>query len=135
MTTKLSKMDKATILAHERGYTVRKDGKVVSPSGNVRSCYVKATSKSGYPLCTFNVRFGDEVFPVPFAKLLVYQKYGMKAFAKGVVIRHLNDKSLDNRWRNVVIGTAHQNAMDVPKKTRVARAKKAARASAKARKR
>lgn len=131
--SKLSKMDKAAILAHERGYRILKSGKVKSPSGNVRSCYVKATSKSKYPLCAFNVRFGEEVFPVPFAKLLVYQKYGMKAFAKGQVIRHLNDRSMDNRWGNVVIGTRHQNAMDTPKRERVARAKKAAKASVKAR--
>ncbi len=131
---KLSKMDKAAVLAYERGYRVRKDGQVVSPRGNVRSCYVKATSRSKYKHCTFNVRFGTEVFPIPFAKLLVYQRFGMKAFAPGVVIRHKNDKSMDNRWTNVTIGTQRQNIMDTPKKKRVARAKKAARASARARK-
>lgn len=135
MSQRLTKLDKATVRAFERGYRIDKAGRVHSPSGNVRTCYVKATSKSGYKHCTFNVRFGAEIVPVPFAKLLVYQKYGLRAFARGVVTRHKNDHSLDNRWDNVTIGTRKQNALDIPKTKRVARAKKAAKASAKARRR
>lgn len=130
---KLSKLDKATIAAFERGYRVTKGGKVKAPNGNLRSCYVKATSASRYRHCTFNVRFGAEVIPVPFAKLLAYQKYGVKAFAPGMVIRHGNDRATDNRWSNITIGTRRQNALDIPKSKRVARARKAARASARAR--
>jgi hypothetical protein len=132
--TRLTKLDKATIRAFERGYRVNRKGEVVSPTGNVRSCYVKQTSASLYPHCTFNVRFGEEIIPVPFAKLLAYQKFGREAFARGIVTRHKNGKSLDNRPSNVTIGTRHDNAMDIPKVKRVKLAKKAAKASAKARK-
>lgn len=132
--SRLTKLDKATIRAFERGYRVNAKGQVVSPTGHVRSCYVKQTSASLYPHCTFNVRFGKEIIPVPFAKLVVYQKYGREAFARGVVTRHKNDRSLDNRPSNVTIGTRRDNAMDVPKAVRVKRARKAAKASVKARK-
>lgn len=128
-----TKLDRAAILAFQRGYRIDKAGRVHSPSGAIRTCYVKATSASRYPHCTFNIRVGCEVIPVPFAKLLVYQKYGELAFRPGAVIRHRNGSSIDNRWGNVIIGTRSANALDVPKAQRVARAKKAAKASAKAR--
>lgn len=130
---RLTKLDRLVVEASRRGYRVNGKGQVVSPTGNLRPCRVRATSESGYKHCAVNVRFGSEVVPIPTAKLLVFQKYGCRAFARGIVTRHLNNDSLDNRPANVKIGTRSQNALDMPKAKRVKLAKKAARASAKAR--
>lgn len=133
-TRRLSKLAKATVFAYERGYRVAPNGDVIAPRGNVRKCHVKATSASRYPHCTFNLRFGDEVIPVVTAQLAVYQKYGLSALRDGIVVRHLNNRSLDNRLRNVTIGSRTDNAFDVPAAERRRRARKGGIASAKARK-
>lgn len=110
--SKLSKIDRAIIHAAERGYTARNDGTIVSPSGHVRTCYVKQTSKSNYAHCTFNVRFRGEVIPVPMARFAAYKHFGAKALGGKLVVRHLNDKSMDNRRSNMKLGTRSENAQD-----------------------
>ncbi len=121
-----SKLDRAIVEATKRGYRVNAKGQVIGPTGNVRKCRVRATSKSRYAHCAFNLRVAGEVIPIPFARLAAYQKHGAKALQGGVVTRHRNDNALDNRPTNISIGTRRQNALDIPKKTRVARARHAA---------
>lgn len=128
------KLNQAIRTAFERGYRVDARGRVVSPFGQVRSCYVKRTSDSGYAHCTFNIRIGQKVYPVPFARLAAYQKFGERALGSSMVVRHCNDRSLDNRPANLAIGTRSQNALDVPKAKRIARARAGGKASARARK-
>ena len=51
-------------------------------------------------------------------QLQAYQKFGDKLFKKGIQVRHLNGDRADNRWENIDIGTAYDNAMDRSKEAR-----------------
>lgn len=62
-------------------------------------------------------------------KLVAYQKFGDDAFAQGVMVRHLDGDSLNNRPSNILIGSASNNSMDRAAETRQKVAQLAGRAN------
>jgi len=111
---KLSKKNKALLVANEKGYKVNHNGDVFSPDG----CELKLQKdKDGY--CRFSVRFLGEVIHVAVHRLQCYQKYGNKLFEKGIVCRHLDSNPSNNNYHNLSIGTQSDNMMDMPKELRI----------------
>lgn len=47
-------------------------------------------------------------------RLQSYIKYRELMYKKGIMVRHLNGNKLDNSWDNIAIGTAYDNAQDIP---------------------
>lgn len=50
----------------------------------------------------------------PIHRLQAYIKYRELLYQKDIMVRHLNGNKLDNSWDNIAIGTAYDNAQDIP---------------------
>ncbi len=107
----MSKANDATRIAFRKGYRVTEDGTVVNALGRARVVQIKNPDTD--PRCVFNVGIGDgQRFPVMVHKLQAYQKFGEAMFAPGILVRHLDEDSLNNRPGNIELGTPVDNAMD-----------------------
>jgi len=126
--TRNSKHVKAAIQAYKKGYRVR-DGKLYNPEGKELNPYLNPKGTGYYQ---FSIRWntGGRGFPsrhtVFVHHLIAYQKYGKKAFAAGMQIRHLDNNSINNSYSNISIGSASDNSMDRPPEDRYAHAVRAA---------
>ena len=118
---KLTQNWRAIIYADKKGYVARKDGAIISPSGKELSLSTLNNIRSQYR--QFGVWFEDKTCTLRVHQFVAYQKFGMKA-VKADVVRHLDGNSLNNAWKNIGIGTLSENAMDIPREVRLARAKK-----------
>lgn len=116
----LSKTNQRTIEAYERGYRVTDDGKLIGVKGEVK---LNLYGKQRYP--TFSTNWGGYVYGVPVHKLAGYCFYGLKAFEKGITIRHLNGNVLDISKSNIALGSLSENIRDIPKDVRINKARKA----------
>ena len=99
------------------GYTVLKNGDVISPSGEKIKPY-----KWGKSIKYLKIRYKNKnivklITEVAIHRLQAYKKFGDKIFEKGIVVRHLNGNSLDNSWDNIVIGTQSDNMFDRSKES------------------
>ena len=119
-------MAKAVITAHEKGYRVTPDGRVVTRFNRERK--LRLTGSGGRTqYFVFNIIDERKVrVPVPVHRLAMYQAYGELIFEDGVSIRHLDGDSLNNSLDNLEIGSHSENMMDQEREVRVARAKHAA---------
>jgi len=110
---KLSKKNRAILMAVEKGYKVNKEGKVFSLHSEIKLNY----EKDDY--AQFSIRLFGEVVKISVHRLQCYQKYGMGIFEKGIVCRHLDGNPKNNNWHNLAIGTQSENMMDMPKEKRI----------------
>jgi len=120
---------RSTVDASERGYFVNEDGDVISPTGKKRKPqpYKNSAKKGGYYYrFTISIPGSRKRTTITFHQLAAYQKFGAMALAKGVLVRHLDGNSENNRPDNLVLGNESDNAMDQCPKIRKARAKHAA---------
>jgi len=115
--TNLTKNERALVKAKEKGYKVTKSGEVLSPSGKKR----KLSVHDGY--YRFNIKFGNESYPVKVHRLQAYQKFGDEYLKSNLQARHLDGNSKNNKWGNIAIGTQSENMMDKPKQQRVKQAR------------
>lgn len=61
----------------------------------------------------------NERYPIHVHRLFAYQKYGNKIFRKGIHVRHLDGDKLNNKDKNLLIGSASDNHMDKPESVRM----------------
>jgi len=111
------KENKQTLLiieAYDRGYRVTLDGSV----RGVRVAEL-SLSKNSKGYLSFNMRFDDKVTRIFIHRLQAFQKYGNKIFEEGILVRHLDGDSENNSRDNILIGSASDNMMDIPKKDRI----------------
>lgn len=113
----LSKSNKRLLVAYSKGYRIDIDGFCLNPKGVVLK---GQTNNNGYK--DFSVRVNGKSTRVTFHRLQAYQKYGDKLFKPEILVRHKNGICHDNSFSNILIGTTHDNAMDIPKELRVIRA-------------
>lgn len=108
-------------LMFDKGYTVDKYGRLFDKFGHE---VIGSISDQGRR-CT-GVRLDNgKVRRVPFHRMIAYAKFGDDIYIDGMVVRHLDGNPLNNSWDNIEIGTASDNAMDIPRDRRVARSKNA----------
>ena len=109
-----SKANNYVVSAYDRGYRVC-NGKVISPFSNKERA-LDLIHSATFPYYRFSVSYkidGKWVRRgVPVHKLVAYQKFGKDAFEEGLVVRHLDGNSLNNRGENIDIGTVVDNAQD-----------------------
>lgn len=96
--------------AVEKGYTIDKEGNALNKHGVKLSL---STTKNGYH--SFNIKLvgvknARRVF---VHRLQGFQKFGEDLFIEGNMVRHLNNISIDNSYKNIGLGTHSQNMMDM----------------------
>lgn len=97
--------------AHRRGYRLQADGCVRSPTGRLRQTPFTALGRTTYR--RFTVKFRGRSVSVPVHRFGGYQELGERALRKGVMIRHRNGDSHDNRPANLLLGTNRSNMLDL----------------------
>ncbi len=122
---------RATALAFERGYRVDDEGRLVAPSGRVRVVSYRQKRSVGTPYGRVSLRTEEGSRSFEVHKLAAYQRFGDAAFEPGVVVRHLNGCSTDNRPANLALGSQSENMLDRSEDDRKAHALKAAAAKRK----
>ena len=112
----MNKRQRAIVEASEKGYTVKDDGRLISPGGR----QLKLQLYENRPGRTQYYYFGSGSSKVKVHRLVAYQKFGKRIFEPGVQVRHLDDNSLNNSWDNIGIGTQVDNWGDKKKKQAMA---------------
>lgn len=121
----ISESNKNVKFAYDKGYRVDEDGNVWY-NGRQRKVHDSWGGKRGKQYYSFCIKNEDgKPKNVQVHKLQAYQKFGEKMFESGIVVRHLNDNSLDNTYNNIEIGTTSDNMFDMPVEKRKALSKHA----------
>jgi hypothetical protein len=107
----ISKQNRITKIAFERGYRVSACGNKVSGI-KCSELRLSTQNKRGKFYRSFNIRVEGMSTRVYVHKLQAFQKFSETMFAEGTVVRHMNDKSLDNSYENIEIGSQLDNMMD-----------------------
>jgi len=102
-------------LAHLAGYKVL-NSVLFSPSGR----RMKTQNSKGYLM--FTACFSGQKKGILLHRLIAYQKYGSDIYVDGVVVRHIDGNSLNNSPSNLILGSASDNMMDMPKDLRIKKA-------------
>lgn len=89
------------------GFNVTLAG-IVTRYGKVYNGHVN----NGYKEVTFVYK--NKTYHCKVHRIQAYIKYGVLIYEKGMMVRHLNNNKLDNSWINIAIGTAYDNAHDIP---------------------
>ncbi len=106
----MKKLHKLILKAVELGYTVE-DGVI----------YFNEEEVKLFPDSKNRLRFfieNNKPTFIPVHKFVAYKKYGDRAFENGIMIRHLDNNHLNNADDNIALGTAYDNAMDIPAEQR-----------------
>jgi hypothetical protein len=105
--------------AHHIGYRVNELGEIINPQGEKINGFFWENRNF------FNIRNAGEFLKISVSKLQAFQKYGEASFEKGIVVRHLNQNSMDNSFDNIAIGTRSDSMFDQTPEQRLARSKHA----------
>ena len=112
--------NEAMLIAYVKGYRVTHIGCVYSPTGN--KLKLRPYGKGNNRL-VFSVALPDGTKrKIPVHRLQAFQKFSSEMFYDGIEVRHLDNDSQNNNWSNIGIGTASENAMDIPKEERIHKA-------------
>jgi hypothetical protein len=113
----MNKQESIVRISKEKGYFVDEFGTLFNSEGKKISLS-KSNKGTGY--LSFNIRVDKSKPTRSFVhKLQAFQKFGEKLFEKGVVVRHLDGDSTNNSYDNIALGSAFDNAQDIPKEKRV----------------
>lgn len=107
----LSNYNKALLEAYRKGYRITPQGETLNPKGKIISGVINIDRK-GHKSRKHNFRINSKNVAFKAHRLQAYQKFGNEIFQKGIVVRHLNDNSVDNSWDNIEIGTQSDNMKD-----------------------
>jgi hypothetical protein len=102
------------------------DGRVTNAVGRERKCQIGGRSPDRRYVFTVSLADGKK-YPVMVHKLQAFQKFGEAMFEPGILVRHLDEDSLNNRPDNIALGTSTDNAMDRQPLVRKLHAQKAGR--------
>lgn len=94
--------------ALSHGYTVNtEEGYVLNKKGR----RVGSIGKKGY--VNISLPLGNKKYTMLFLhRVLAYVLWGKEAFVEGIQVRHLNNNKLDNRAKNLALGTSKDNHSD-----------------------
>ena len=116
---KLKRNQLGIITAYEKGYRVLSDGSVKGIRKNKLKLYL--TNKKSPPYYyRFSVHgYDKKKHKVCVHQLVAYQKFKNLMFKKNILVRHLDNNSLNNVPDNITIGTQTQNQYDRPTESRL----------------
>ena len=100
------------ILAYNKGY------RVIENKVYYKNKSRKLNNQNGYS--RFSIR--NEVGKLSTVKvhvLVAYQKFKEEILKENIVVRHLDNNSLNNLESNITIGTNSDNMQDIPKEKRI----------------
>jgi hypothetical protein len=112
--------------ATKKGYAIDEAGTVTNPAG--KRLRGSAVGVNRYKQSPFGyLSFYPGKYPplrtrCMFHRLQAFKKFGQRIYEPGMVVRHLDGDSRNNRVENIEIGSHSQNQMDVPKDFRRRRA-------------
>ena len=121
----MNKSQQTIVYAYDRGYATTVDGRVWTPDDTERQLNVrKATSRNRsrkYYRFTIWLKSGDtrKAVNILAHQFVAYCKYFEFSFCPTLFIKHRNGNTLDNRWKNIMLGTKSEIMMSRPKKLRV----------------
>ncbi len=118
----MSTNEALVLLAYKKGYRVTPNGTLINAVGRPR----KTITKGGYQFFTMKNPITKISTPVAVHRIVALQEFEEAAFLTAPCVRHLNGNSLDNRPKNIALGTHKDNAMDRPPHERQAHAESAA---------
>lgn len=99
--------------AVKRGYFVSDEGIMFGVKGNE----IGTVNSRGYRESKIRIKGKPEHLTTH--RLQAFQKYGIKIYEDGIMVRHRDGNPLNNSWENILIGTASENMMDIPKELRI----------------
>lgn len=106
-----SKLYISTVHANSIGYKIDDNGVAISHNGIILK--LSKTKNNSCLYYYFGIRLPGRIRGKVYVhKLAAYQKFGSDAFKKGIVIRHLDGNSLNNKIDNIEIGSQSDNMMD-----------------------
>lgn len=111
-----SNLNKAILIAAQKGYRVDKDGSVVSPSGRI--LYTSVCNKGYLRFIIRKQKPDNGHWKVYVHKLQAYQKFGIEMFDSDCV-RRLDNVKTNNTYDNIDIGSIMDNWMDIPARRRM----------------
>jgi len=110
-------MDNKIITTYKRGYRVTECGDILNPSG------IKMKPRENYRgYLKIKITYYGRIVEICVHRLQAFQKFGLKMFDDGMLVRHKNGDSLDNSFDNILIGTHSDNMMDIPDQIRHSKA-------------
>lgn len=115
----LSNIDKAILIAEEKGYTITEAGDVIGVRGKPLALKV---SKIGYQWFSIKMPGRKTAMNIPVHKFQAYQKYGKVVFFPEIVVRHIDGNPLNNHIDNILIGNVQDNCLDIPPDERLRKA-------------
>ena len=117
---RISLKDLAIISFFEKGGDIDENGNVIGITGkSLTASYRKNYSKASTYYRRVGIAYNGNTVEVKVHRLQAFKKFGYEMFGEGIVVRHLNNFSLDNSTDNIAIGTAQDNANDIPYHARV----------------
>jgi hypothetical protein len=114
----MTKAQSNLIECYNKGYRVI-DSKVY-----YKGKLVKGSITNGYHF--IGIRINKKIYNIRTHRLVGYQKYKNLLFESNLVLRHIDNNSLNNSEDNIVLGTPSENMMDKPETLRYSVAKHAA---------
>ena len=123
MKKKLTKPQQNLLKIYDAGFRVLPSGMLIDPKGKEAKTNIKKSNNDrvGYWRKGFCIDGKEITFLIHRLHALIL--FGSKAlFQKGIVVRHKDGDSLNNKWDNLELGTHKENMMDVPESFRKERA-------------
>jgi hypothetical protein len=103
---------KDVVVAHQMGYRITDNGTLISFTGRIMKPHIDTR---GYPVASIS---GDRHRHFSMHGLAAYMKFGDEYLKDGIVARHIDGNKLNFRPDNILIGTTHDNWMDMTAKQR-----------------
>lgn len=106
---KLSKNNIYVLETFESGYDINEKGELIRKNKSIISKF--RVNKNGYFVITLRLPTNNRA-NVSIHRLQAYKKFGSRIFEKGIMVRHIDNNSLNNFWDNIEIGSNSDNQMD-----------------------
>jgi len=104
----LNSTDLAIIDSYSKGYVFYPNGDIVNRYGKT----IGSNNGGRLKLCLYMEGQNSKPIPVFSHRFIAYHLWGDRIFKEGILVRHLNDNPLDNRWENLALGTNKDNVED-----------------------
>lgn len=107
---------KNEILAYNKGYRINEKGDAynINKPNKILKGSINSRNYKHIRIKNLEGNSKNSTLGIPFHRLQAYQKFGDKIYEENIVVRHLDNDSLNNSWDNIEIGTESDNYSDRP---------------------